>query len=240
MPADPSNGTAPLPHCSGYRPSMRRGSTRCPRRCATAPLARPCRPSSISISTNWPASSRRVALGETDGAVPHQDRGSPTGVRRYPPRRRSLHTERRSLPARVPPMDSVDDLLRPCRVDRSYAARGVNSSCRQGVNSECRLTLEVREAGCASGSCSSGRPLVEALIIASRSSKAPQLECTRCSAEAVDIQWRLARRLRTQIVQTRSQARQPLRAVSLSGAYRTSEKDATPPTKRHRRQYSPP
>jgi len=65
-----------------------------------------------------------VALGETDGAVPHRDRGSPTGVHWYPPRPRSLRTERRSLPARVPPMDSVDDPLRPCRLDRQLRSQG--------------------------------------------------------------------------------------------------------------------
>ena len=40
------------------------------------------------------------------------DRGSPTGAHRNPPRRRSLAQPRRSLSARVPPVDSVDDPLR--------------------------------------------------------------------------------------------------------------------------------
>ena len=89
-PAGHSDGTLLLPHSSSSSPNMPRGLRRCPRRCATAPPARPCKRLSISIWTNWPASSRHAALGETDNAVPHRDRGSPTGAHRNPPRRRSL------------------------------------------------------------------------------------------------------------------------------------------------------
>jgi hypothetical protein len=32
-------------------------------------------------------------LGGTDSGLPHPDRGSPTGVHRYPPRRRSQRNE---------------------------------------------------------------------------------------------------------------------------------------------------
>jgi len=56
----------------------------------------------------------QAALGETDNAVPHRNRGSPTGPTGTPAP--SLTAQwRRSLPARVPPMDSVDDPLRRCR-----------------------------------------------------------------------------------------------------------------------------
>jgi hypothetical protein len=41
--------------------------------------ARHCRRSLISISTNWPASSRRAALDAIDSGLPHRDRGSTTG-----------------------------------------------------------------------------------------------------------------------------------------------------------------
>src|SRR5215472_8228227 len=64
----PSDGMRPSPNSWLYSPSVLPGSMHCPRRCATAPPARRCRRLSISISTSWPASSRRAALGAIDRA----------------------------------------------------------------------------------------------------------------------------------------------------------------------------
>src|SRR5215469_5260776 len=123
---------------------MQHGSMRCPRHCATAPLVRHCRPSSISISTNWPASSRRAVSGETDSAVPRRDRGTPTGVHRYPRAvaRCALRgaRSRRGSPLWTPWTSRSGRTAWTV----NYAARGVNSSCRQGVNSGCRLTPRLR------------------------------------------------------------------------------------------------
>jgi adenylate cyclase len=66
--ADRFNGTLPSLHSSRCRPRMPPGSTPCPRRCATAPPARRCKQSSISISTSWSASSRRAASGGIEHA----------------------------------------------------------------------------------------------------------------------------------------------------------------------------
>jgi hypothetical protein len=114
-----------------------------PERYATGPPARPCRPSSGQargpISMNWPVSSRRAALGETDGAVRHRDRGSPTGVQ-VPPCHRSLCTERRSLPARVPPDGLRGRPAPPCRPSTVNNTDGGQFFVWQGVNSGCRLT----------------------------------------------------------------------------------------------------
>ena len=123
-PAGRSNGMPLSPHSSRCSPSMPLGSTHCPRRCATAPPARHYRPSSISISTSWSASSRRAALGgiEHDVAIP--DRGSPTGAHRHPPRIATPDSWRSLCSARVPPVDSVHDPLRRCRFHSQERPRG--------------------------------------------------------------------------------------------------------------------
>ena len=96
----------------------------------------------ISISTNWPALSLRAASGGTDRG------GRPRGSTGTPPRRRSLRNGRRSLPARVPPVDSVDDPLRQCRLKHSRPRRGSSFTCRQGSSSGCRLTPVARVEKC--------------------------------------------------------------------------------------------
>jgi hypothetical protein len=71
--ADPSTaaparsaGAKRSPNSSLCKPTMRDGSTRSPRRQATAPPPRPCRPSSTSISTTSPPSSRHAASDVTE------------------------------------------------------------------------------------------------------------------------------------------------------------------------------
>jgi hypothetical protein len=103
--------------------SMRHGSRRCPRIFATAPPARYCRRSSISISTRSVPSNRRVALGGIEmprrACTVARPRG-PTGTPRA-----SLRQTRvgRCAMARVPPMDFGDDPLRRDRHKEKLLAR---------------------------------------------------------------------------------------------------------------------
>src|SRR5208283_3908623 len=64
--AAPSAGAISSPNCSPCRPSMPPGPTVYPTTCATAPPPKRFRPSSISISTTSPQSSRPVVLAVTD------------------------------------------------------------------------------------------------------------------------------------------------------------------------------
>ena len=64
--AAPSAGAISSPNCSPCRPSMPPGPTVYPTTCATAPPPKRFRPSSISISTTSPRSSRPVVLAVTD------------------------------------------------------------------------------------------------------------------------------------------------------------------------------
>src|SRR5271157_5924608 len=64
--AAPSGGAISSPNCSPRRPSMPPGPTVYPTTCATAPPPKRFRPSSISISTTSPQSSRPVVLAVTD------------------------------------------------------------------------------------------------------------------------------------------------------------------------------
>jgi hypothetical protein len=93
------------------------------------------------------------------------DRGSPTGVHRYPPRIARQTRGGRSAMRGSP-------LWTPWTTRSASGGMGVNSSCRQGVNSGCRLTGNSQ--GCRQTLIKSDPDRASALWTASTEARTPR------------------------------------------------------------------